>query len=133
MARRVKRFIANLFDKQNEILVNYTRPQFRNEKTLTFNGAGSGDIFNESDHNTTTKLVLSPKFSFTSGYPVEGALKNIQGRWAVNVVASQNSRTASSVSLHHLDRAECVIGPENRVVHGEIDGDGRRMGHSFRH
>jgi hypothetical protein len=26
-----------------------------------------------------------------------------------------------------------VIGPENRVVHSEIDGNGRRMGHSFRH
>jgi hypothetical protein len=26
-----------------------------------------------------------------------------------------------------------VIGPENRVVHGEIDRDGRRMGQSFRH
>ena len=99
----------------------------------TFNCAGRGNVFDESDHNTAAKLVLTPEFSFSSGYPVEGAFENIQGRRPVDVVASQNSRSASSVPLHHLDRAERVVSPENRVVHGEIDSDGRRMGKPFGH
>jgi hypothetical protein len=99
----------------------------------TFNGTGRGNVFDESDHNTTAKLVLSSEFSFSGGYPVERALEHIQGRRPVDVIASQNRRSTSSVPLHHLDRTERVIGPENRVVHGEIDRDGRRMGQSFRH
>lgn len=101
--------------------------------TEHFDGTGRGDVFNEPDHNATSKFILSSEFSFTGGNPVEGALENVQRRWAINVIASQNRSSARAVSLHHLDRAECVVGPEYSVVHGEVDGDGCRMSQSFRH